>query len=90
MLKLLKSLSAVLALVPLAMLAQQQPPLNWAYPIPDKNPPKAEDKGPKKLPGSTRAYTQAQIDDQFNPPDWYPEENAPLPSVVAKGFQAQA
>ena len=27
----------------------------------------------KSVPGSTKQYTQAQIDDPFNPPDWFPE-----------------
>ena len=44
----------------------------------------------KKLAGSTRSFTQAQIDDQFNPPDWFPEEHGPLPTVIQKGVQAQA
>lgn len=64
--------------------------LLWAYPIPDKAPPGTGDAGPKKLAGSNRSYTQAQIDDQFNPPDWFPEEHAPLPKVVKTGIQAQA
>ena len=73
--------------------AQPQPAgknLTWAYPIPDKAPPSADDAGPKRIPGSARSYTQAQIDDQFNPPDWFPDEHGPLPSVVQKGIQAQA
>ncbi len=64
--------------------------LIWAYPVPDPPPTAANDVTPKKLPGSTKSYTQAQIDDQFNPPDWFPEEHGPLPSVVQKGIQAQA
>ena len=64
--------------------------LVWAYPVPEKAPPAKANPGPKNLPGSKKAYTQAQIDDQFNPPDWYPEEHGPLPSIVAKGIQAQA
>ena len=64
--------------------------LGWAYPIPDKNPPVSADAGPKKLPGSTKSFTQAQIDDQYAPPDWYPDEHSPLPPVVQHGVQAQA
>ena len=86
--------SALLALITATIPAQQAQPganFGWAYPIPDKNPPTAtQDKGQKKLPGSTRSYTQTQIDDQFNPPDWYPEEHGPLPRVVKTGIQAQA
>ena len=63
---------------------------NWAYPVPDPPPGGAPDTSPKTLPGSTKSYTQAQIDDQFKPPDWFPQEHAPLPRVVESGIQAQA
>jgi cytochrome c553 len=79
--------------LPAAGRAQQQggDSLTWAYPVPDKTPPPGSaDTGPKKLAGSSRSYTQAQIDDQFNPPDWFPEEHSPLPTLVARGVQAQA
>lgn len=62
----------------------------WAYPVPDPPPPAGADTGPKSLPGSTKSYTQAQIDDQFKPPDWFPQEHGPLPRVVETGIQAQA
>ena len=64
--------------------------LAWAYPVPDPPPPSSADAGPKTLPGSTKSYTQAQIDDQFKPPDWFPQEHGPLPRVVETGIQAQA
>ena len=64
--------------------------LIWAYPMPDKVPLSKDDGGSKRIPGSTKSYTQAQIDDQFNPPDWFPDEHGPLPNVVQKGIQAQA
>jgi cytochrome c553 len=58
----------------------------WAFPVADKDQPPAEDESaPKHIPGSARAYTQAQIDDLFNPPDWFPDEHPPLPPVVARG-----
>jgi cytochrome c553 len=79
--------------LPAAGMAQQPgaDSLTWAYPVPDKTPPPGSaEAGPKKLAGSSRSYTQAQIDDQFNPPDWFPDEHGPLPSVVGKGIQAQA
>jgi len=62
----------------------------WAWPVPDPPPPSTADAGPKTLPGSTKSYTQAQIDDQFKPPDWFPQEHGPLPRVVETGIQAQA
>jgi cytochrome c553 len=64
--------------------------LAWAYPMPDPAPGGPADAAPKTLSGSSRSYTQAQIDDQFNPPDWFPNEHSPLPTVVQKGIQAQA
>jgi cytochrome c553 len=58
----------------------------WAFPVADKDQPPAEDESaPKHIPGSTRTYAQAQIDDLFNPPDWFPDEHPPLPAVVARG-----
>ena len=35
--------------------------------------------------GQHAQYTQAQIDDPFNPPDWFPDEHPPMPQVVAHG-----
>jgi cytochrome c553 len=58
----------------------------WAFPVTDKDqPPAGDEKAPKHVAGSTKAYTQAQIDDLFNPPDWFPDEHPPLPPVVAHG-----
>ena len=45
----------------------------------------AEEPGPKSVAGSTKSYTPAQIDDLLNPPDWFPDEHAPAPSIVQKG-----
>jgi cytochrome c553 len=87
------ALVAVLSLFAVAGRYQAQQggkDLVWAYPVPDPPPTAANDTAPKKLAGSTKSYTQAQIDDQFNPPDWFPNEHAPLPTVVQKGIQAQA
>ena len=39
----------------------------------------------KSVPGSSKQYTQAQIDDPFNPPDWYPDEHPPMPQIVTHG-----
>jgi cytochrome c553 len=58
----------------------------WAYPVaPPPKPPDAVK--PIQLPGSTKTYTQKEIDDRFGPPDWYPDDHAPLPDVVAHGKQ---
>jgi cytochrome c553 len=37
------------------------------------------------VPGSTRTYTQSQIDSFNNPPDWFPDEHPPMPDIVAHG-----
>jgi len=71
-----------------AGVATQQPPagpdMSWAFPDKvEKEFP--EDPAPKRAPGSTKTYTQAQIDDLLNPPDWYPDQHPPAPQVVVKG-----
>ncbi len=83
------AISALLSL-PAAHAQSAGNSLMWAFPVPDPTPAGTARAEQKHLPGSSKAYTQAQIDDQFNPPDWYPEEHGPLPTVVAKGIQAQA
>src|SRR5947207_2543353 len=62
-------------------------PPDWAYPlIVDKNvAPGGDETGPIRIPGSSRTYTLTQIDDVSNPPDWFPDEHAPMPSIVARG-----
>ncbi len=60
--------------------------LAWAFPVADKVQPAAEENTPKQIPGSSKSYTPSQIDDLFNPPDWFPDEHAPAPSIVAKGI----
>ena len=57
---------------------------SWAFQVQGGSLP-AEDPSPKSVPGSTRQYTPAQIDDLRNPPDWFPDQHPPAPGVVAKG-----
>src|SRR5439155_1104557 len=58
--------------------------LGWAFPVIAKVlPPRQE--GERQVPGSTKTYTTAQIDDLLNPPDWFPDEDAPRPASVMKG-----
>jgi cytochrome c553 len=73
---------ALLGLMTLPINAQTLP--EWAYPV--NPPPKPVDStAPRHLPDSSKTYTQAQIDDGFNPPDWYPQDHPPMPDVVAHG-----
>src|ERR1700680_2145712 len=76
---------AVLGLLTLPARAQTLP--EWAYPV-NPTPTPLDDTVQKHLPDSTKAYTQAQIDDGFNPADWHPQEHPPLPGVGAHGRQA--
>lgn len=57
---------------------------DWAYPA---NPPPGpfDATQPRTLAGSSRQFTQAQVEDDFAPPDWFPEDHPPMPSVVANG-----
>src|SRR5713101_1717970 len=56
----------------------------WAFPAINGAVP-AEEPGPKSVAGSAKSYTPAQIDDLLNPPDWFPDEHPPAPSIVQKG-----
>jgi cytochrome c553 len=57
---------------------------SWAYPV---NPPldKFDDKIKLHVPGSTRTFTRAQIENNFSPPDWHPGDHPAMPEVVAHG-----
>ena len=79
--------AALLLCAPAVVLAAEAPP-DWAFlaraPGVQTGP---EDTQPRHRPGSNKAYTQAQIDDIFNPPDWYPDEHPPMPELVSHGKQ---
>jgi hypothetical protein len=59
--------------------------LSWAFPDPSPDFPPEDKNAVKHVPGSSKSYTQGQIDDIYNPPDWFPEEHMPYPKVVARG-----
>jgi cytochrome c553 len=67
-------------------------PPGWAYGFPPAGTPAAAPATPappdtsmKHLPGSTGAFTRAQISDRFGPADWYPGDHPAMPDVVAHG-----
>lgn len=68
----------------------REPPPYWAFAV---DPPaetlhaQAEpvDNTPRHVPGSVAAFTPAQTQDFFNPPDWHPDHHPPMPHVVAHG-----
>ncbi len=85
----LGSIVAAVLLIAISAAPQQQSASrgpSWAFPA-GEQPQSLHKEGPGLLsvPGSTRKYTQQQIDDGFNPPDWFPDEHAPMPQVVARG-----
>ena len=75
-------------LSPLA-LAQDKPAqssMDWAYPVTPKPEP-LDSVTLKQMPGSDKKLTQAQIDDGFNPPDWFPGDHPAMPPIVANGVK---
>jgi cytochrome c553 len=81
--KVLFGLAVTAALLGGAALAADSP--DWAYPVTPPSPKQLDNTVMKSVPGSTQQYTQAQIDDPFNPPDWFPGEHPPMPEIVAHG-----
>jgi cytochrome c553 len=57
----------------------------WAYQVNDGELQPRDESILRSVPGSDRAYTQPHIDNHWTPPDWFPEDHAPLPPVVADG-----
>lgn len=57
---------------------------DWAYPTTPVTPPR-DNANLRSIPGSNRHYTDAEIDDFFNPPDWFPSEHPQMPEIVAHG-----
>lgn len=65
---------------------QNGAPPSWAYPQAPAGTQRPPDDGTvHRLPGSSVGFTATQINDPFNPPDWYPDEHPPMPEVVAHG-----
>jgi cytochrome c553 len=79
-----KYLSLAVLAAAFTLNAQTRP--DWAFLTPDKEqPPASEESGPIHIPGSSKEYTAAQIDDLSNPPDWFPDEHGPAPSIIQHG-----
>jgi cytochrome c553 len=75
----------LMMLAPSLALAADAP--GWAFLVTDKvQPPAAPDDGKaKQMPGSAKSFTQAEINNIFAPPDWYPDEHPAAPEIVAHG-----
>jgi len=68
----------------------------WAFPrrhSPDPSAPKqAQTAKPDPnevmhVPGSTRSYTLAELSNDFDAPDWFPQDHLPPPRVVLHGHK---
>jgi cytochrome c553 len=88
----MRKLVMVVLVLGLAMSAQAADPPGWAYgfppagtPAPAPATPAPPDTSIKHLPGSTGAFTRAQISDRFGPADWYPGDHPAMPDIVAHG-----
>ena len=62
--------------------------LAWAYPTgPQDGTPQPLPAGPQRVPGSARTFTLAEVNDDLNPPDWFPNEHPLAPLIVAHGVK---
>jgi len=82
----------LLTAVETAVLLAQAPAgkdLVWAFPVGSaivaNKHPVPEIQGPQQIQGSTRSYTQQQLDNLAAPPDWFPDSHAPMPTIVQNG-----
>ena len=75
----------------MSMAAMARADVEWAYQVLDESllPQRDLDidlQAPRSVPGSSLQRSQEQIDDHWNPPDWFPNDHyAPVPEVVATG-----
>lgn len=81
----MKTLATLLILIPLAAQSAVAAP-DWAYPKFDpSHPPSGIDmNAPRTIPGSDKTYTLLEIDDDLNPPDWFPDAHPPMPEIVIR------
>jgi cytochrome c553 len=59
--------------------------ISWAFAATNGALPAEPPTTVNSVPGSTKTYLRSQIDDLNNPPDWFPNEHPPAPSIVVKG-----
>ncbi|HEX3485398.1 MAG TPA: c-type cytochrome [Micropepsaceae bacterium] len=81
-------LASAIALLPAGAFAAESS-LSWAYPVAPQGLPQpdpAKTFQPKGAPPDMK-LTAAQINNAFGPPDWFPNEHAPMPPIVKNGRQ---
>jgi cytochrome c553 len=60
---------------------------SWVYPLnpPVVDTPILDSVKALRLPNSKVSFTQAQVNDLFAAPDWYPDSHSAMPAVVSRG-----
>ena len=61
---------------------------DWAYQRVTEETPAAHERDPnerRSVPGSSLSLTQSEIDALYNPPNWFPDQTADVPEIVAQG-----
>ena len=64
--------------------------LDWAYAISPEFPQEVDDGTLHELPDTDRRFTLDEIRDRFGPADWYPQDHASMPPIVAVGREDAA
>jgi cytochrome c553 len=72
-----------LALLPCAAIAADTP--DWAYGVAPQGLPRPDANKIITVPGSDKQYNEVTVSDRFGPADWFPNEHAPMPPIVAQG-----
>lgn len=78
--------ASLIAVLPMSAFAAEGI-MDWAYPMPPSNLPPVDNAVKKAAKGTKTGMmlTQVEINNQFGPPDWFPDEHPPMPQIVAKG-----
>jgi len=79
-------LASVVALLPAAALGADSA-LQYAYPVAPQGLPAPDPTKTFQAKGTTTGMklTMAQINNQFGPPDWFPDEHPTMPAMVKNG-----
>ena len=60
----------------------------WVFPLnvaAMSSPPAYDDRKPLRVPNSNVTFTEAQLNDLFDAPDWRPTSHDAMPSIVSRG-----
>ena len=79
-------LASAIAILP-AIAIGAESGLDWAYPVPPQGLPPVDNTVKKAPPGAEAKMmlTQAEINNAFGPPDWFPSQHPAMPEAVAHG-----